>query len=235
VILGAALLASGEGPYTIIAAVAAVIGVLLLTWIEFIAPAWRRYRLRNPCEVRFVIRGLDHAEMPHLILDDETHIVDELVLPSHSLVEVEIGYIPRLPLFLVQMVVGCEGDINQKPFAVEALARFTEAGKTSFGPGEDGHSRDIHKHWHIRRETPRSVGTHYVTTLKMQTRGSGVYPLTISFITDEIEGNASLMLRVEDVPRTRMRCRAKGHRGCLVRPDATFGRHSSPPSVPSPS
>ena len=197
----------------------AAAGLALGTWKGLIEPKLRVRKLKNPCEVRFVVRGLQHAQLSYVVQDDETHIVDELVVPSRSVVDIEFGYIPRVPLRLEQLVFGCEGDANSKPFVVEAFGRFTSGGEAKPASGE--HSSDIHKHWHTIRKVARSVGTHYVITYRVRTQQAGVYPVAIAFLTDEIEGNGRLTIRVEDKPKTRMRCRARGHHfGCSVRPIA---------------
>jgi hypothetical protein len=215
-----------EGPSAKAAAIFAASGVVLYVLKEIILPWRRKSKLKHPCDVRFVVRGMQHATLNYVVQDDETHRLKELVLPANSIVDVEIGYIPQLPFFLIQMVFGCEGDEHAKPFVLECFDRFTEAGKDRWAPGrDDGHTRDIHKYYHIVRNQARSVGTHYVLGFKIQTRGVGVYPTKVSFITDEIEGEAELMIRVEEKPTTRMRCSAKGHFGCFVRPNIFLEQH----------
>jgi hypothetical protein len=218
VIILAAAVAAEEGPYAVLAAYAALAGLAILVWTEFIAPRIRRQRLKRPCDVRFVVRRRGHAKIDHLLQDDDDHVLDELVLPSHSLVEVEVGFIPRVPLYVQEIVFGCDGDADNKPFIVEALDRFTEVGQSAWKAGEGGHSRDIHKHWHVIRNKHYSVGSHRVITFRVQTGDAGVYRFQVGFFTDEVEGNAELKLRVEEKLQTRVPCRAKGHWGCFIGP-----------------
>ena len=55
--------------------------------------------------------------------------------------------------------------------------------------------------------------------MELQTLGAGRYPVVVSFLTDEIEGNSEdLEILVEDIPSTNMLCHAKGHGlNCMVR------------------
>jgi hypothetical protein len=217
-------LSSGEGPYTITAAVAGVAALAILVWLEFIKPRLRERRLKSPCDLRFVVRRHQHANLPYLLQDDDDHAVHELVLPSNSSVEIEVGFIPKVPFFLEQIILGCEGDPDQKPYITEAMDRFTE-GQKRWRPGEGGHSRDIHKHWHTLRNSACPVGTHRVSSYQIQTRGAGVYRFQVAFVTNEIEGNGDLSIRVEDKPLTRMQCRS--HSRCYIRPIVTPAPSSS--------
>ena len=199
------------------------LGLILAVWLAFGRP-WRRTRkLTKPCDVRFVIRERGRRHLPHFEQDDKRHIVDELVLPSQSVVEIEFGFKPKVPIYVQQIALGCEGDPDNKPFIVQVSDQFTEANVPKWWlPGEDGHSRDIYKHWHWVRNTRYSVGTHRVITLKVRTGGSGKYPFKVSFFTDEVEGKGQLKLIVEDEPKTRVRCRADGHWGCFIGPRSSL-------------
>ena len=190
-----------SGACVIIAAGIGAAGLSLALHLAFLRPWLRTRKLKAPCEVRFVIRELGHAQLPYVVKDHQTHILDELVLPSHATVDIELsGYKPRVAIQLEQLVFGCEGDAAAKPFVTAAFDRFTSGEQERPAPGD--HSKDIHKLWHTVRKAARSVGTHDVITYRLQTREAGVYPVAIAFLTNEIEGNARLTIRVEDNPKT---------------------------------
>lgn len=205
-------------------------GVYLALHNIFIRPWLRTRKLRKPCDVRFVVRGMQDVALSYVVQDDERHILDELVLPSRSVVEIEFGYMPIVPIQLEELVFGCEGDNDSKPYVIAALDRFTgQRGEDKPAPGE--HTIDIGKNWHTVRKVARPVGSHFVVTYRLQTQGAGVYPVKIAFMTNEIEGNGELTIRVEDRPTTRMRCR--GHEGCWVRPMPIFPSPSPSEARPS--
>jgi len=180
-----------------------------------IRPWLRTRRLKKPCDVRFVVRGYQDVTLNYVIQDDERHILNELVLPSHSIVEIEFGYKPQVPIQLEVLIFGCEGDIDSKPYVIGAYDKFT--GRPADDKLAEGdHRTDINKNWHTIRKVARSVGGHFVVTYRVQTSHAGVYPVNIAFMTNEIEGSGELTIRVEDRPTTRMRCRR--HEGCWVRP-----------------
>jgi hypothetical protein len=76
--------------------------------------------------------------------------------------------------------------------------------------------------YHVVTGQHRNTGTHLVIGFRIRTRDAGLYEAKLFFLTDVVEGSSSLRIRVEDVPRTSMRCRAKGHFGCFVRPNSAY-------------
>jgi len=198
--------------------ISALIGgaaLLCVIWIQFIKPWLRGRRLRRPCEVHFVLRPERHDYVVH---DNERHHVRVLVLPAHSVREIEIGFKVKVNFRESELVFGCDGDDDAKPYASQWIDSFTDTGgKTIWIPGEDeGHSIDMHKFYHRRLDRLRNIGTHYVNSFRLITRAPGEYKAYVSFLTDEIEGNAELSIIVEEKPKTRMKC--SKHRDCYVRP-----------------
>jgi hypothetical protein len=208
--------------WTVTSAVAAIIVLILYVWVEFIAPRIRRHQLKRPCNAYFNIQPLRMGDIGYAVQDDEGHQVRELVLASNSTAEIEIGYRPVVSFREEKLVFGCEGDEDQKPVVVEYFNRLVGVGKSRWAPGEDGHMRDRHGFYHMDRGLPRSPELHCIVGFKLQTRQPGTYPVCVSFVTPEGVGSARLIIRVEDKPRTRMRCIVKEHeqRGCLVSPAA---------------
>jgi hypothetical protein len=187
--------------------------------IEFVLPAWRRRRLKHPCEVHFNVPGRhEGVELTYAVQDDRTHHVDELVLPANSEVAIEIIYLPKLPFYESMIAFGCEGNIDDKPYAIECFNRFNIKGKSRWVPGEDdGNKLTRQKYYHIDRNEHRNIGTHRVVGYKLKTGSAGVFETRVFFMTDETEGRATLTIRVEDEPKTLMRCKLD-HWDCYVYP-----------------
>jgi len=193
----------------------AVLGLAVFT--QIIKPWLRRRRLRQPCKVHFLIRPLQSHRLSYVLQDDQRHDVKAMVLPAHSEVEIEIGYKAKVHFRETEMTFGCDGDEDAKPYATECFVRFVAIGKGHWIPGQDeGHYVDVHRYYHSRRDVFRNVGTHYVTGFKFVTRAPGAYRTYLSFLGDEVEGNAELLILVEDKPHTRMKC--VRHWGCYLRP-----------------
>ena len=206
-----------EGPWTIAGAVAAVLVLAITGYDIVIKRLWRRFRLKEPCEVHFAIRPLQQAPLDYILQDDLGHRVKELVVPANQVVEIEIGYEPKIAFH--EFIFGCDGDETKKPYATECINRLIDVGKSRWLPGQDDdHWRDRHKYYHVVRDKPRAVGTHVAIGFMLQTGSAGIYPANVSFLSDEIDTTLSLRLRVEDKPHSRMRCHEKGHSGCFVRP-----------------
>lgn len=55
----------------------------------------------------------------------------------------------------------------------------------------------------------------------MKTQKPGTYKAIVSFLTDEIEGNAFLTISVQDKATGRLKCHVKEHDGCYVKPHFT--------------
>ena len=211
----------GDGNWAIVGALASIAVLTLYVCAEFIRPHIRRYRLKNPCKARFPIRPLSEENISYLIQDEETHSVEELVLPSNSEVEIELGFFAKLSFYNTDIIFQCEGDPDQRPIAIERFQRLVKIGKKRWKPGKDeSESIDIHGSYHCRLDRARNTGTHFVIGFKIKTRGPGRYKTKLYFLTTEVEGNSTLSIRVEDRPHTRMRCRTKGHHGCFVRPNS---------------
>ena len=206
-----------EGPFAVIGGITAAAVLFLYVFVEFIKPIWRRRELRHPCYVWFNIISTSEGKIDYAAQDDRVHHVKELVLPTHSEVPIEIIYLPRIAYFEVEFAFGCETDVKGKPYAFECFSRFVTAGKSHWTPDKDeGHYVNRHQFYWIVRNRHRSPGTHRVVGFRVRTEIAGVFPAKVYFMTDEIEGSADLTIRVEDYPRTLMRC--SSHGGCLVNP-----------------
>jgi hypothetical protein len=207
-------------PWPIIGVVVAGLTLLIVAWVNLCRPWLRQWRRQRP-EVHFVIRSLKERALSYALQDDERHHVRTLVLPSHSTVEIEVGFFVRASGPENQIIFGCDGDDDTKPYASQWIDRFSAGGSMIWNPGSDqGHSLDVHKFYHRNKDTTRTVGTHYVNSFTLVTRYPGVYRTYFTFLGDEREINAKLQIIVESKPKTRMKCLR--HEWCNVRPVVTI-------------
>ena len=91
---------SAEQLIAALGSAASVIVLLILTYTEWIKPFRRMIKLKRPVRAHFTGREPDQKH-PHLIR--------QLVLPSHQLVDVEVGFRPRTRFHAIEIVFGCEG------------------------------------------------------------------------------------------------------------------------------
>ena len=216
-----------------VGAAIAFAALLVGVWNVFAAPRLKRRKLRHPCEAHFNIQPLHMGDLGYVIQDDDGHKVREIVLPANRLLELEIEYLPRIAYQERSIVFGCEGDEATKPIPTEYIDRLDHRGKSYFVPGQhQGHARNRHGFYHVTWDKPRTPGMTCIIGFKVQTRAVGTYPVTLSFVTDEVLGkNETLKITVEEPPRKFMRCIAHRHRGCLVRPViSAASARAAPPS-----
>jgi hypothetical protein len=211
-----------DGPFAVVGGIAASVTLIAYLYIEVVKPAWRRHRLQHPCHVWFNIKGTYDGGVPYIAGDGKPHHLKELVLPPNYETEIEIIYLPKLAYFEFSIAFGCElSDDDGKPHAFECFNRFTipGKGKSHWIPGvDDGHSLNRHKFYTIIRNAPRNTGTHFIVGFKFRTEKVGVFPMKLYFMTNEVEGEADLTVRVEERPTTSMKCCVKQHGECYVYP-----------------
>jgi hypothetical protein len=206
-----------------IAAGIAFIVLGLTVIVNIVRPTERRRHLAKPADVYFHIRGLqDGPPVDYVIQDMEGHSVKEISLPPNSEQEIEITYYPTIHFKQQELVFFCHGDDpNSKPLAKARYSRFKVTGKTMWKPEEEADSTtdyiDRKGGYHYRETVARCVGTCYTLCLLLNTQAPGTYKATVSFITDEVEGNADLTVRVEERASGRLKCE-RGHKNCHVRP-----------------
>ncbi len=208
--MSSAISPSEHIPWDKFGALLTIIVIALYCIAEFLLPWVRRLRLRHPCDCSFYVRSIEEGKLDYVIQDDVGHRVEELVLPSNKIVEIEIVYYPKIHFHETELIFGCGGAESEKPYATECVTRFIDVGKSTWVPGvDDGHSRDRHKFYHITRSKSRNVGSCFIVGFKLQTQRAGLYPAHVAWMTDEIEGNTLLRIRVEDAPSTYMNCTTK--------------------------
>lgn len=132
---------------------------------------------------------------------------------------------PRIAFKERELVFGCDGDMNKKPYATACVVHFKTTGQNTWFPDRDtNHYMDVHKYYHRRESSDRNFGTHFVCGFRLVTRDAGRYRTTVTYVTDEREGEDELWIRVEDEPQTCMK--RDSHWECGVTPTARVERRS---------
>jgi hypothetical protein len=185
-------------PWPMIAAVAGVVTLIFVAWVNFGRPFRRRRKLKKPVIAEFVVPSAKHHACDFAEQDNREHT-------------------PRLNFESTEISMGCVGAIHKIPYATEYFNQFIKEGagqQIKPGPG-NRHYLDKHNYYHIRDNNPRrwTVGGCLSVALKIKTSGPGRYPVEVHLPGDEIEGKVDdLMIVVEDNPTTLMPCTDKQHR-----------------------
>lgn len=114
-----------------ISALAALTVLSITVWVHFGRPYLRARKLKHPCDAFFHIRELSKGELPWVIQDDNAHNVKEIVLPAHSLVEIEVSFYAKVPFHMEETVFECEGEYEKKPIVEKVLKPFVVKGLVS--------------------------------------------------------------------------------------------------------
>jgi hypothetical protein len=192
---------------------------------EFVYPSIRRARLKWPVKSYFVITSNDRFDLRYAVQDDQEHEVKVLVLPSHTHdLFMHIIWRPKLDFTQSSGEFSFEGARQRKPLINYWFHPFIKIGHSIRRPGEyPGHYIDYHDNYHIGGAHQRARGQTITSAFKITTRDPGMYYLKMGFVADGIDGVADgtpgaigLRVRVEDNPKTEMRCEC--HRHCLIKP-----------------
>ena len=178
-------------------------------------PRLRLVKLKRPFGAHFTIRDLRQSISGRDVSKGDPHLVRRLTLPSNQTAKIEIGLKPRIAVHVAQIVLSC-GKSDDAPEIQKRIYQYVKSGarpSTKKDWEADGS-------YHAIVDKTYNIGTHYVMGVQMRTRAPGLYPVSLEFITNEIEGAyESLEILVEDSPSTSMLCHAKNHgRNCLVKP-----------------
>ena len=201
--------------FLLVAACALFVGA----WNVFDAPAVRKWRLRRPAHAHFTNRNPRQALSGRDVSKGDPHYIRRLVLQSGQVTLIEIGYWPRVPFHLNELIVSVGGDFSARPRILERTDQYVQSGAKP-PTTKDYFAGDV---YHAHFDLDRNVGTHRVIGFKLKTKKAGLYPIRLDFITNEISGSfEGLEILVEDNPTTLMHCHAKkveNHgRNCLVSP-----------------
>jgi hypothetical protein len=215
-----------EGPFAIVAAVAAVIAAIGAIYEFAIGPRWRRHRLKKPCRAWFVISAVNQRLLPYAAQTDSEHYVEQLTLAPHSEFEIEILYKATISFVASEIYFGCNEQDNRnletKPLVKSFFSLFVERGVSEESPEtHPDNFTDRHKYYHVRRLRNTVRNETYSIGCKLQTREVGVYTFNLCFLSEEVgRARGNLSIRVEENPSTRMRCVLPKHRwaGCFVQP-----------------
>jgi hypothetical protein len=212
-------------PWPIVSAFFGALAVSLI-WYTQIGRPWRRRRkLKRPFNAHFLITSVGRFPLNYVQQDDREHFVKELVVPPNSTIPIQIVLEPRLSFLEREIYFGCnEGLVDeQKPCAVEWFVPFVREGVRRSGKPDDahpGHYTDYNGFYHVRQDVLYTKDAR-VIGFKLVTKATGIYPAQIFTVTDDVRGRADLVIRVEQPPKTKMRCYIKGHGRCFVTPTGT--------------
>jgi hypothetical protein len=216
-LISAVISAAATWPWSMISALFGGAAFFAVIYTQIVRPRIRHYRLKHPCKVYFAIPPLGDTKLEHVLQDDVGHEVAELVLPPNKIVEVELIICPRIGFHDWAISFGCDGSDEDKPIVIERVDRLIKIGKSRWIPGEDdGYAIDRHGYIQIVTNKGRTKGSRIPIGFRLQTKNLGTYLAHIFFFTEERVGEAALTIRVEEKPKTPMRCRV--HWGCYVTP-----------------
>ncbi len=215
--------ATSSVPWDMVAAISALAGLLILLGWQIIYQSILKPRLevrkaRKPCEIHFLIPEQHKRILSYASQDDKEHLVDELTLPSNSLVTIELWIKPKMNFHESEFYFGCEGDDVTKPRPIEYDNRFVERGLASKASPETdrNHYVDHHAYYHVRTERDLISSEVYVRGFSLKTIAEGKYTARVFFHTSKVLGRADISIRVEDQPTTEMRCAI--HKSCFIKP-----------------
>ena len=203
-----------EGPFAITAAIASVAMLALYVVVEFVYPYLQQRKSKNPCKVHFTIRNSKQSISGRDVSQGDPHLVSYLVLPAWTAVDVELGFVPKIPIYISELVIGCRD--KNGPDVTQRFDSFKKYRKTEY---LDDYT-DVNGAFHLKIERRFNAGSHFVSGLKVTTKQAGTYPVSISFMTDSVESNyEGLAFIVEVKPKTNMSCHAPHHgAACSVSP-----------------
>jgi|SRR5262245_57001392 len=208
--------------WAIISAFCSGLALAVLIYVQILRPRIRRLRLKRPVKAYFIITSRDRFELAYVEQDDRQHLVRELVVPANSEITVQILLIPKLTFLQREIYFGCDESLNskEKPYATEWFNPFVLKGVRRSGkPDADhpGHYTDYNGFYHAREDHLYTTD-HRAIGFKLVTGAVGIYHAQVYLVTDEVRGRADLVIRVEQPPTTKMRCRQKSHWRCSITP-----------------
>jgi hypothetical protein len=220
-----------EGPWAIggaiAAGIAAAVAIFGFAYEFMVQPFVARHKLKKPCKAWFCISSTKQRKVTYAEQDSREHLVEELTLYANSEIEIELGYMSSVSLSASEIYFGCSDqndlEIEKKPYVKSFFSRFVERSTREESPDThpDTHYTDHHKYYHIKKTRHVAHGEIYSIGVKIQTREPGRYPFNIIFLGDEVGTIRNKMfIRVEEEPKTRMRCVHWDHRwtGCFIQP-----------------
>jgi hypothetical protein len=211
-------------PWPMLAAFLAAGSLGVIGHTQIVRPRIRRWKLKRPFRAHFLITPSSRLPLNYVLQDDDEHYVTDLVVPPNSEIPIQIVLEPRISFMQHEIYFGCDESLadEKKPRAVEYFVPFVREGVRRSGKPDaahPGHYIDYNGFYHVRENFLYTRDCR-VIGFKLQTQATGFYPAQIYTVTDDVRGRVDLTVRVEDPPKTKMRCHLKRHRikGCFVTP-----------------
>jgi hypothetical protein len=209
--------------WPIISAFFSAAAFFLILHVQILRPRRRRRKLKRPFDAYFLITSRNRFQLNYVVQDEnEEHFVKELVVPPKSEIPIQIILQPRLSFLQREIYFGCEESVasGEKPRATEYFVPFVTRGARRSGRPDEahpGHYTDYNGFYHVREDYLYTKDDR-VIGFKLETRATGTYRAQIYVVTDDVRGEAELLIKVERPAITRMRCVRKKHRKCFVAP-----------------
>lgn len=185
--------------------------LLVLIYIDFVRPAMRRYALKNPCRVYFMITSKDKFALGYVDQDQLEHFVDTLVLPANKeniFVELTIRANTDFTIKRIVFGVGSTELLDAKPYATSYYQRHIMRGVSSFARPEsnDNHSLDSNYQYQMKTEIDLVTGAAHNPGFYINTRKPGTYKVTVRLLGQYFDCKAPLTIRVEEKPDALIPC-----------------------------
>ena len=207
-------------PFAAAGAVLSFTMLCIFCYVQFARPLWTRHSLRRPCDMFFAITSSDRRSLGYISQDTREHLLQDIVVPSHSKLILEILFKPKLHFQIEELIIGFDGmgDRQRWPKIEKFVNRFVIRGKRQEGSPEtnDDHYIDHHFHYHIKESRNFTIGTDHTAGFAIETRDPDLYSIIAMFSGGEVEGFLRLPFRVENAPHSGMKCVSAGHKNCIL-------------------
>jgi hypothetical protein len=198
---------------------------LSLVWYTQIFRPWRRrWRMRRPFDAHFLITASDQFRLDYVQQNNREHYVKKLVVPPHREIPIQIVLVPKVSFMQHELYFGCDENLRDenKPRATEWFVPFVREGVRKSGKPDaehPGHYTDINGFYHVR-ENYLYTSDCRIIGFKLLRGNPGTFRAQVYTVTDDVRGRADLKIKVQERPKTRMRCYRKWHRIrlCWVKP-----------------
>jgi hypothetical protein len=207
--------------------VSALLGAatISLVWYTQIFRPWRRRRrLRRPFDAHFLITAADQFSLDYVQQNNREHYVKKLVVPPNREIPIQIVLVPRVSFMQHELYFGCDESLmdENKPRATEWFVPFVREGVRKSGKPDaehPGHYTDTNGFYHVRENYLYTADCR-VIGFKLLTGRPGTFRAQVYTVTDDVRGRADLKIKVQEPPKTKMRCYRKWHRIqlCWVKP-----------------
>jgi hypothetical protein len=156
---------------------------------EFVYPFYRRWKLKEPARAYFIITSKDRFDLKYAAQDEREHILETLVLPSHTYdLLLHIVWEAKIDFMQNGVEFVFEGDSHAKPLFNYWYRPFVKTGTSTRKPGEyPGHYIDYHDNYHIDAVRQMAKGQWHTSAFKITTRDPGIYYLKVCIVMGLME------------------------------------------------